>query len=105
MHVPFEKKNKTRIVLHKGTLRKFGYSTHLKESERREALTKAMDHFETIDKPLVVFRKLNALAVLNKNRAPKTYAKLVRDKDFAHRRWASTKKIQQVMKKHNLTEK
>jgi hypothetical protein len=54
------------FVLHKGDLTKYGYHSNLSETKRHEALTLALKHI----KPLSVYRKLNALYILNKNKDP-----------------------------------
>jgi hypothetical protein len=66
-------KGRQLFVLEKGTLTKFGYHTHNSEKERHEALKKAVKKV----RPLSVYRKLNALYVLNKNKNP-TIAKMYR---------------------------
>lgn len=66
------KKNKTKhkcnilFELKKGTFTKFGYSMKNSKSKRHTSLKKAMK----IIKPLSIYRKLNALYILNKNRHP-----------------------------------
>lgn len=68
------KKNKTKhkcnvlFILKKGTLSQFGYSMKNSQSNRHKSLKKAIK----IIKPLSIYRKLNALYVLNKNRNPHT---------------------------------
>ena len=67
---------KQLFVLEKGTLSKFGYSkiNELTLTQRKEALKKALK----ILKPISVFKKLNAVATLNKNINPelsKTFKK------------------------------
>lgn len=59
-----KKKGKQLFVLSKGTLTQYGYHTDLSEKDRHTALRRALKHI----KPLSVYRKLNALYVLNKNR-------------------------------------
>jgi hypothetical protein len=54
------------FVLKKGELVKYGYHANEPEMVRHEALTKALQDI----KPLSVYRKLNALYVLNKNKDP-----------------------------------
>ena len=63
------KKYKCNILFHleKGTLTKFGYSMKNTMKKRHISLKKAIKHI----KPLSVYRKLNALYVLNKNKHPK----------------------------------
>lgn len=74
------KKNKTThkcnvlFILKKGTLTQFGYTMKKSKVKRHKSLKNAI---KTI-KPLSIYRKLNALYVLNKNRNPKT-AKLFKD--------------------------
>ena len=74
------KKNKTHhkcnILFHleKGTLTKFGYSMKKSQQSRHKSLKKAIKSV----KPLSIYRKLNALYVLNKNRHPNN-AKVFKD--------------------------
>ena len=62
--IGLSKKGKQLFVLSKGTLTQYGYHTDLSEKDRHIALRRALTHI----KPLSVYRKLNALYVLNKNR-------------------------------------
>ena len=62
------------FILEKGTLTKYGYHSNQSIVERREALKKALKN----TKPLSLYRKLNALYVLNKNKNP-PLAKLFRN--------------------------
>jgi hypothetical protein len=57
--------SKQLFVLEKGTLSKFGYHDvkNISQQTRRAALNKALNKLP----PLTVFRKINALKVLNKN--------------------------------------
>lgn len=55
------------FVLKKGALTKYGYHADLTEPTRRQALQRA---FATVT-PLSLYRKLNAIYVLNKNRDKK----------------------------------
>ena len=57
-------KGKQLFVLEKGTLTKYGYHANLTEEERHNVLNKALVDI----KPLSLYRKLNALYVLNKNK-------------------------------------
>lgn len=63
------KKFKCNILFHleKGTLSKFGYSMKNTMKKRHISLKRAIKKIE----PLSVYRKLNALYVLNKNKHPK----------------------------------
>lgn len=57
-------RSKVRIPISKESkLRRYGYGVHKKSKTRRSALSKASKKYG----PLSVFRKLNALVVLNKN--------------------------------------
>lgn len=82
------KKNKTHhkcnILFHleKGTLTKFGYSMKNSQQSRHKSLKKAIKSV----KPLSIYRKLNALYVLNKNRHPNN-AKVFKD----DAQWLKTK--------------
>lgn len=67
-------KGKQLFVLEKGALTKYGYHANLTEEERHSALKKALIHI----KPLSVYRKLNALYVLNNNKN-KSLAQLYRN--------------------------
>ena len=60
--------NKCNILFHleKGTLSKFGYSMKNSQRMRHISLKKAIKSI----KPLSIYRKLNALYVLNKNKHP-----------------------------------
>lgn len=74
------KKNKTHhkcnVLFHleKGTLTKFGYSMKKSQQSRHKSLKKAIKSV----KPLSIYRKLNALYVLNKNKHPEN-AKVFKD--------------------------
>jgi hypothetical protein len=59
-----KKKGKQLFVLSKGTLSQYGYHTDLSKKDRHTTLRRALRHI----KPLSVYRKLNALYILNKNR-------------------------------------
>jgi hypothetical protein len=76
-HRPFTKKRGTKgkqlFTLKKGDLTKYGYHANLSVNDRHKALRKSLSDRNT--KPLSIFRKLNALFVLNKNKNP-TMAKL-----------------------------
>lgn len=58
------KKVKQLFVLEKGTLTQYGYHANISTKNRHFALLKALRHL----KPLSVYRKLNALYILNKNK-------------------------------------
>jgi len=61
------RKNKQLFVLKKGDLTKYGYHADLSEAARHEALAKALSEYT----PLTLFKKLNAVYILNKNRDKK----------------------------------
>jgi hypothetical protein len=71
-------KGKRLFVLRKGTLSKYGYSTKISQQQRHAALRKAVD----AGSRLVAIRKLNALAILNKNTHPARYCILRSDMKF-----------------------
>ena len=68
------RKGKQLFTLKKGDLTRYGYHVNKSDKERHEALQEAVKH----NKPLSIYRKLNALFVLNKNKKP-SMAKLYRD--------------------------
>ena len=71
-------KGKQLFVLDKGTLTQFGYHTALRDDQRQATLKKALQQI----KPLSVYRKLNALYVLNKNKNPALALLYRSDADF-----------------------
>ncbi len=58
------------FVLKKGLLTKHGYHADLSETARHEALQRALGEYSSLS----LFRKLNAVYVLNKNRDKKRAA-------------------------------
>ena len=76
------------FVLEKGTLEKFGYSNvgSMTRQSRQTALSKAITEI----KPLSLMRRLNALAVLNKDKNPKL-SKIFKDDS----EWVKTTKAYQ----------
>ena len=75
----YTRKNRQLFVLKKGELTKYGYHADLSEAARHEALKKALSEFS----PLSLFRKLNAVYVLNKNRDKKRAAIFKADAKWA----------------------
>jgi hypothetical protein len=71
-------KGKRLFVLRKGTLSKYGYSTKISKESRHAALRKAVEDGSR----LVAIRKLNALAILNKNAHPARYQILRSDMKY-----------------------
>ena len=69
-------KGKKLFRLNSGTLGQFGYENikNMSQKKRRSSLKKAMQHI----KPLSVQRKLNAVAILQKNTNPEV-AEILRD--------------------------
>ena len=67
--------------LNKGTLTRFGYSADKSMSERRESLSRAIKAYGS----LVVFRKLNAIYVLNRNTVPKKSQIFYKDRNWVKR--------------------
>ena len=75
-------------ILAKGTLSKFGYKAAASDRVRRAALVKAIAAYG----PLVVFRKLGAIMVLQKRRNP-TLSNIYRaNRDFVGRKAGYGKK-------------
>ena len=68
-----------RLKLHKGTLRKFGYSSKKSKESRKEALCKAVNK---IGYPIVQ-KKLTILQTLNKNRNPRLSKIFKKDREAA----------------------
>lgn len=64
------RKSKQLFVLKKGDLTKYGYHADIAESKRHEALKKARNEYTSLS----LFRKLNAVYLLNKNRDKKRAA-------------------------------
>ena len=64
--------------LRKGTLRSFGYGSNNSASERHSALKKAVKS----EGALSIFRKLNAVATLNKNTNPTLSKKFLADRNW-----------------------
>ena len=79
---PSKKKSKNVIgKLRKGTLRQFGYSSKDTSSTRHRAIDKAVNHWGA----LPVFRKLNAVAVLQKNSNPRISKRFISDRNYVKR--------------------
>jgi hypothetical protein len=74
----FTRKRKQLFVLRKGHLTKYGYHADLSESARHEALKKARSEYSSLS----LFRKLNAVYVLNKNRDKKRAATFKADANW-----------------------
>lgn len=73
-----KRKVKLHLHLHKGTLRQFGYSTAASPRKRQQAIRQAIREYG----PTSVFRKLNAVWVLNRHRpVGRIFAQ---DKEYAH---------------------
>lgn len=71
-------RSKVRIPVRSGTLSKHGYAIHKSPKQRHIALQKACKK----DGALAVFRKLNVLAVFNKNSNKTNAAKFIKDRDW-----------------------
>lgn len=69
------------IHLRKGTLTQYGYKTVAPDAQRQRALREAV----AAEGPTPIARKLNALAVLNKNRAPQYTRIYAKDRLFIDR--------------------
>ena len=73
--------NKVRIkIKRKNDLKQYGYAVKASLVVRRRAIQQAVRQYGSLS----VYRKLNALYVMNKNRAPHTAAVFKRDRNFAH---------------------
>lgn len=72
-------KSKKGIVLQKGTLRRFGYSSKHTPERRKEALCSAVNELGYN----VVSKKLTALQTLNKNRNPRVSRIFKKDREAA----------------------
>jgi hypothetical protein len=71
-------KSKQLFVLRKGDLTKYGYHADLSDFERHKALKKARSEYTSLS----LFRKLNAVYVLNKNRDKKRAATFKADANW-----------------------
>lgn len=60
------KKGEQLFILERGTLGKYGYKSTLSDSQRRRTLKRALQTLPA----LTVYRKLNAIALVNRNRNP-----------------------------------
>ena len=80
IHRAYKQKHKSRklFVLKKGHLTKYGYHADLSENKRHEALKKALGEYTSLS----LFRKLNAVYVLNKNRDKKRAATFKADANW-----------------------
>jgi hypothetical protein len=76
------RKGRQLFVLQKGTLSQYGYHADRDQLERHDALDRALIY----TKPLSLYRKLNALYVLNKNKNPKMAALFRGDADWVKTR-------------------
>jgi len=65
-------------AMRKGELKKHGYAYNISESERHEALKKAVYEFGALG----VFRKLNAVARFSKNTHPEAYVVFKKDREW-----------------------
>ena len=73
-------------LLVRGALREFGYSIHLPEEKRREILKKAVKKYGGLS----VFRKLNAVATLQKNVNPQISKRFKADAEWVKRMFYGT---------------
>lgn len=73
-------KRKRLFPLRRNKLRSHGYSSGLRQSERRAALKSAVSEYG----PLSVFRKLNAIMVLNK-RKPRLHSIFRADRNWVRK--------------------
>lgn len=71
-------KSPVRIPLKQGKLREFGYSSKNTKFDRQRSLERATEEYGATS----VFKKLNALMILNKNRNPSLSTKFKQDRDW-----------------------
>jgi len=71
-------KGKRLFTLKKGMLTKYGYSTRAIQAERHSALIRAMKDASTG----YIWKRLNAIEILNRNTNPEVAAKIKRDMDW-----------------------
>ena len=64
--------------LKKGELKECGYATKKTMKHRRKSLKCAVKKYGA----LTTFRKLNAIAILNKNRSPDLSKKMIKDRNW-----------------------
>lgn len=79
------KKTRKNVIgpLKKGELTSLGYSSSKKAKTRRQALSKAVDRYG----PLSTLRKVNAIRVLTKRRAPKTSKTMKADVKYLQKKY------------------
>lgn len=73
-------KGKRLFTLKKGGLRQYGYSTKDVQEKRHEALVRAMEKGKMSTG--LLWKRLNAIEVLNRNTNPKTAEKIKSDMDW-----------------------
>jgi len=71
------------IRLSPGTLSRLGYKTSDNATNRRRALKRTLRN----EDPLRIFRKMNALYVLNKNNYPSRASKYLSDRNWVKREY------------------
>ena len=83
-----KKKTRKNVIgpLKKGELTSLGYSSSKKAKTRRQALEKAVDRYG----PLSTLRKVNAIRVLTKRRAPKVSKTLKADVKYLQKHYFSS---------------
>jgi len=79
-HIPASCVRRTNQIrpLHKGDLKKYGYSYKATEQTRRNALQKAISAYG----PLTTYHKLNAVAKLSENQYPQISDIFARDRNW-----------------------
>lgn len=70
--------------LHKGDLKKYGYSYKATEQARRNALQKAVSAYG----PLTTYHKLNAVAKLSENQYPQISSIFAQDRNWVRREYS-----------------
>ena len=77
--------NKVIIPMKKGLLSKYGYTSKKSTNARRLALKRAVKKYGNLS----LFRKLNAIYVLQKNRNPRTAQIFKTDRDWVKKHYLS----------------
>jgi hypothetical protein len=78
------KKSKVRIPVRKNNmLKKYGFSAKLSARSRHKSLERAVHEYGALS----VFRKLNAIAIFNKNKNPELASKFNADKNWVKKKF------------------
>ena len=80
-----KRSNKVIIPIKKGLLSKYGYTSKKSTTARRLALKRAVKKYGNLS----LFRKLNAIYVLQKNRNPRTAQIFKKDRNWVKKHYLS----------------